>query len=189
MVEPDERSWAEAVDMYARRYTIAKVTAREHGDWVFDVHALMRGDTPDARGWRVNDPLAGELERADDPYYPFVEPPTEPAKADALRDRLHEIPRSSAKKFLVALSTPWLNVEKEQDFEECRAGLEEKADVILSRFPQGSRFFANTGRDDENRDYYKHISGCNTISQHVWDLGLFLVSDSEVGMVWSFHAW
>ncbi|MFD7939904.1 hypothetical protein ACFV4T_36215 [Streptomyces sp. NPDC059755] len=189
MVEPDEWAWAEAIDMYARRYTIAKVTRREHEDWVFDVSALMRGDTPDARGWRVNDPLAGELERIDDPYYPFIELPTEPVKADALSHRLHEIPRASAKKFLVALSTSWLDVEKEQDFEERRVGLEAKADVILSRFPKGSLFLANTGRDNENRDYYKHISGCNTISQHVWDLGLFLVSDSEVGMVWSFHAW
>ena len=189
MVEPDERSWAEAIGMYARRYTIAKVTSREHEDWVFDVRTLMRGDTPDARGWRVRDPLAGELERVDDPFYPFVELPVDPAKADFLRARLYEIPRSSAKKFLVALSTRWLNVEEVSDFEERRAGLEEKADVILSRFPEGSHFYANTGRNSKDRDYYQRISGCSTISRHVWDLGLFLVSESEVGMVWSFHAW
>jgi hypothetical protein len=189
MAELDERSWAEAIGMYTRRYTIAKVAHREHEDWALDVHTLMRGDSQDARGWRVNDPLADEPERLDDPFYPFVELPADPAKADALKGRVYEIPRSSAKKFLVALSTRWLNVEEDQGFEERRVGLEEKADVILSRFPEGSHFYANTGRNSANRDYYKRISVCNTISRHVWDLGLFLVSESEVGMVWSFHAW
>lgn len=189
MAELDERSWAEAISMYARRYTIAKVTRREHEDWALDVYTLMRGDTPDARGWPVSDSLADEPERLDDPFYPFVELPTDPAKADALKSRVYEIPRASAKKFLVALSTRWLNVEEDKDFEERRAGLEEKADVILSRFPEGSRFYANTGRNSANRDYYKRISTCNTISRHVWDVGLFLVSEAEVGMVWSFHAW
>ncbi|MGW1166375.1 hypothetical protein [Streptomyces sp. NPDC002550] len=189
MAELDERSWAEAIGMYARRYTIAKVTRREHEDWALDVHTLMRGDSPDARGWRVNDYHAGEFERIDDPFYPFVDIPDDPAKADVLKSRVHEIPRSSAKKFLVALSTLWLNVEKHPDFEERRPGLEQKADVILSRFPEGSHFYANTGRDSADIDYYKRISGCTPISRHVWDLGLFLVSETEVGMVWSFHAW
>ncbi|MGW1036620.1 hypothetical protein ACWD4Z_31020 [Streptomyces antibioticus] len=189
MAELDERSWAEAIGMYERRYTIAKVTRRGHEDWVYDVHALMRGDTPDARGWRVNDPLVDEFERLDDPYYPFIDLPIDPEKAQILRSRVHEIPRPSAKKFLVALSTTWLSVAKTEDFEEHRTGLEAKADIILSRFPEGSRFYANTGRDSAEMDYYRHISGCNTISTHVWDLGLFLVSDTEVGMVWSFIAW
>ncbi|MFJ9820244.1 hypothetical protein ACIRU3_34250 [Streptomyces sp. NPDC101151] len=189
MAELDERSWAESIGMYARRYTIAKVTRREHKDWPRDVYTLMRGDTPDARGWRVNDPLADEFERLDDPFYPFVELPTDPEKADALKSRVYEIPRSSAKKFLVVLSTLWLNVERTPEFEERRADLEGKAEVILSRFPEGSRFYANTGRDSAHLDYYKRISGCSTISRHGWDLGMFLVSEREVGMVWSFHAW
>ncbi len=31
MTELNERSWAEAMEMYERRVTIAKVTSREHG--------------------------------------------------------------------------------------------------------------------------------------------------------------
>ncbi|MDQ0958802.1 hypothetical protein QFZ66_002680 [Streptomyces sp. B4I13] len=189
MAELDERSWAEAIGMYARRYTVAKVTSRKHEEWALDLSALMHGDTRDSRDWQVCDPLLGEFERVDDPYYPFVVPPNDLPALEAWKARLQEIPRSSAKRFLVALSTLWLNVEKEEGFGERRAALEEKADVVLSRFPQGSRFYANTGRDSENLDYYERIPGCNTISVHIWDLGLFLVSDAEVGMVWSFHAW
>jgi hypothetical protein len=189
MVEPDEQSWAEAIGMYARRYSIAKVTSREHEDWALDVNRLMHGDTQDNRGWRTKDSLTGEFERIDDPYYPFALRPDDPAGTDEWKSHVNEIPRSSAKRFLVALSTPWLNVEKEQDFEERRPGLEARADVILSRFPEGSHFYANTGRESAEIDYYKRISGCDAISVHVWDLGLFLVSDAEVGMVWSFIAW
>ncbi|MFF8863417.1 hypothetical protein ACF08B_15345 [Streptomyces sp. NPDC015139] len=187
--ELDERSWAAAIGMYARRYTIAKVTRRKHEDWARDVHTLMRGDTPDARGWQVNDPLADELERLDDPFHPFVGLPADREKADALRARVHEIPRSSAGKLLVVLSTLWLDPQKHPDFEERRPDLEKKAGVVLSRFPEGARFYANTRRESADIDYYKRISGCNSISRHVWDLGLFLVSGTEVGMVWSFHAW
>jgi hypothetical protein len=186
MVELDERSWAEAIGMYGRRYTIANVTSREHDDWALDVYTLMRGDTADCRGWRTVDFHEGDFERLGHPYYPFVRLPGNPSTTDDWKSRMYEIPRSSAKRFLVALSTLWLNVQKERDFEERRAGLEEKADVILSRFPEGSRFYANTGRDSSGRDYYQRISGSSPVSVHDRDLGLVLVSETEVGMVWSF---
>ncbi|MFH9828705.1 hypothetical protein [Streptomyces bobili] len=188
MPELDEQSWADAIGMYAR-YSVAKVTSRKHDDWVLDVNPLMHGDSTDIRGWRTKDSLLGELARLDDPYYPFALRPDGPSATDSWKSNLNEIPRTSAKRFLVALSTQWLNIGKTPDFEERRAGLEDKADVILSRFPEGSHFYANTGPDSRNLDYYEHIPGCNTLSVHVWDLGLFLVSEAEVGMVWSFHAW
>ncbi|MET9134024.1 hypothetical protein [Streptomyces antibioticus] len=189
MRELDERSWAEAIGMYERRYTIAKVTARKHADWALDVYALMHGDTPDVRGWRVNDPYVEEPERRDDPFYPFTVLPSNHAKADEFRLRLFEIPHASAKRLLVALSTPWIDVERVPDFEESRARLEEKADTVLSRFPESSRFYANTGRKSADLDYYKRITSCTEVSVYTWDPGLVLVSETEVGMVWSFIAW
>ncbi|WP_328479404.1 hypothetical protein OHS71_12135 [Streptomyces sp. NBC_00377] len=60
MAEIGERSWSDAIDMYERRATVAKVTSREHENWVLDLSTLMRGDTRDARGWRtVDKPFAG----------------------------------------------------------------------------------------------------------------------------------
>ncbi|MEV5899098.1 hypothetical protein [Streptomyces sp. NPDC052127] len=184
--ELDERSWSDAIDMYERRATIAKVTGREHENWVLDLSTLMHGDTRDARGWRTVDIWEGELERLDEPSYPFVVPPQVIATG-AWKPYLQEIPRSQALRFLVALSTPWIDVTKKPDFEECREDLEAKARVILSRFPEGSHFYANTGRDSDVRDYYQRVSGWNSFSVRTFDFGLVLVSETEVGMVWSFR--
>ncbi|MFJ3225797.1 hypothetical protein ACIPJS_20895 [Streptomyces sp. NPDC086783] len=186
MPDLDEKSWADAIDMYARRYSIAKVTTRKHEDWALDVSHLMHGDTADARGWRTVDFHAGEFERLDDPSYPFTRIPGDRMTTEEWKRRLHEIPRSSVARLLVVLSTQWLNVEDEERFDERRPGLEKNADVILSRFPAGSRFFANAGYRSPTPDYYERISGVTTFSRNDWDVGLFLVSDSEVGMVWSF---
>ncbi|MGH4032491.1 hypothetical protein ACQB60_26530 [Actinomycetota bacterium Odt1-20B] len=187
MVELDERSWAEAIGMYERRTTVAKVTGREHENWALDLATLMRGDTRDIRGWRTVDKWEGELDRLDDPSYPFVMPPETIATADVRKPHLYEIPRSQAVRFLVALSTPWIDVTKEPDFEERREGLEAKARVILSRFPEDSHFYANTGHSSSTRDYYQRVSGWYSFSVRTFDFGLVLVSETEVGMVWSFR--
>ena len=184
----DEQTWADAIGMYERRATIAKVTGREHENWVLDLATLMRGDTRDARGWRTVDHWEGELERFDEPSYPFVGPRGAVATPpDAWKPYLYEIPRSQAVRFLVALSTPWIDVTKEPDFEERREVLEANARVVLSRFPEGSHFYANTGRDSASRDYYQRVSGWHSFSVRTYDFGLVLVSETEVGMVWSFR--
>lgn len=187
MAELDERSWSDAIDMYARRATIAKVTSRKHENWLLDLATLMRGDTRDARGWRTVDRWEGELERLDEPSYPFVLTPEAAETADAWKPYLDEIPRSQAVRFLVALSTPWIDVTMEPDFEERREDLEANARVILSRFPDGSHFYANTGRGSDTLDYYQRVSGWNPFSVRTFDFGLVLVSQTEVGMVWSFR--
>ncbi|NUV63709.1 hypothetical protein [Streptomyces sp. CAI-85] len=187
MTELDERSWAKAIGMYERRATVAKVTSREHENWLLDVATLMRGDTRDVRGWRTVDIWDGELDRIDEPSYPFAIPPEALATPDAWKPYLHEIPRSQALRFLVALATPWIDVTMEPDFEERREALEADAGVILSRFPEGSHFYANTGRDSATRDYYERVSGWYPFSTRTYDFGLVLVSQTEVGMVWSFR--
>ncbi|MGQ4364690.1 hypothetical protein [Streptomyces sp. SAS_272] len=187
MTELDERSWSDAIGMYERRATIAKTTNRKHENWVLDLSTLMRGDTRDVRGWRTVDMWEGELERVDEPSYPFVMPPEVVAAADSWKPYLHEIPRSQALRFLVALSTPWIDVTKEHDFAERREILEANARVILSRFPDGSHFYANTGHGSDTRDYYQRVSRWNSFSVRTYDFGLVLVSEKEVGMVWSFR--
>ncbi|NUV63710.1 hypothetical protein [Streptomyces sp. CAI-85] len=187
MTELDERSWAEAMEMYEKRVTIAKVTGREHENWLLDVATLIHGETRDVRGWRTVDRWEGELDRIDEPSYPFAIPPEALAAPDAWKPYLYEIPRSQALRFLVALATPWIDVTKEPDFEERREALEADAGVILSRFPEGSHFYANTGRSSATCDYYQRVSEWQPFSTRTFDFGLVLVSETEVGMVWSFR--
>ncbi|MGV9311129.1 hypothetical protein ACWDR0_02905 [Streptomyces sp. NPDC003691] len=187
MAELNERSWAEAIGMYARRATIAKVAGREHDDWALDASTLIHSATSDARGWRTVDLYEGELERLEDPFYPFTVFPDGPAAHPAWQSCLHEISRSSAERFLVALSTPWIDVGAEPHFNVLRGALEEKARTILSRFPEGSRFYANTGSASATLDYYQRVSTWHSLSSRDFDFGLFLVSTKEIGMVWSFR--
>ncbi|SMF82620.1 hypothetical protein [Streptomyces sp. Amel2xC10] len=145
MTELDERSWAEAIGMYEQRVTVAKVTGREHENWLLDVVTLMHGETRDVRGWRTVDKWEGELDRIDEPSYPFAIPAEALATPDAWKPYLHEIPRSQALRFLVALSTPWIDVTMEPDFEERREALEADASVIFVALPRGFALLCEHG--------------------------------------------
>ncbi|MET7653465.1 MULTISPECIES: hypothetical protein [unclassified Streptomyces] len=84
----------------------------------------------------------------------------------------------------MALSTPWIDVTKEPDFEERGQALEAKARVILSRFPEGSRFYANTGHGSDTRDYYQRVSGWNSFRAHLrLRLGAGVRDGSRDGLV------
>ncbi|MFH9734636.1 hypothetical protein [Streptomyces sp. NPDC017260] len=66
--------------------------------------------------------------------------------------------------------------------------MEKHARVILSRFPQGSRFCTNTRHDDDHPRLYERVTGCWPMTQYAWELGPVVVSREEIGLVWSFDA-
>ncbi|MFG2030381.1 hypothetical protein [Streptomyces sp. NPDC048825] len=185
MTTPDAAAWADALTMYERRYSIVAVGPRHHEDWVLDAAALLRRETTDPRSWKSLDFYEEDDEEwSPDRLVPFLPPDS------GWRSRLRNIPRSSAEQLLVAISTNWLDVTKEPDFEDRRPGLEEKARVLLARFPPPSaQFFTNGwyGAGDPP-DFYLPIAGCEPVSEHGWDVGLLAVSDSELGIFWSFDA-
>ncbi|MEU9359487.1 hypothetical protein AB0D35_15465 [Streptomyces sp. NPDC048301] len=182
----DADSWQSAVEMFDRRYTFVAVGPRTRKDWLRDVASVMRGETADPRSWRTVDPDEGEEEREDDPAYPFVAPPVDEERSAEWRGRLREIPRSAVVRLLVLLATIDLDVSRDPRIPERRAEMEEHARVILTRFPDGSRFYTNTHGGGAEPDFYQKISSCSPISQYAWDLGLLSVSDEEVGLIWSF---
>ncbi|WP_223185368.1 hypothetical protein [Streptomyces sp. CBMA152] len=154
MPTPDAAAWAEALAMYRQRYTYALVGPRVQEDWVRDVAAVMRREAVDPRGWDWVDVDADDEEWAADPAFPFVVPPTDPEGAAVWRARLREVPRPAVERLLVLLATTWLDVPKERgsnDFEARRPDLERAARVILSRFPEDTAFYTNTGY--ENPDH------------------------------------
>ncbi|MEV4449631.1 MULTISPECIES: hypothetical protein [Streptomyces] len=198
MPTPDARAWAEALSMYERRYSYVLVGPRAHQDWVRDVAAVMRREVTDPRSWRWLDVDEGEEERLEEPFFPFVLPPSAPQGAAAWRRGLRTVPRTSVERLLVMLSTTWLDVPRERarnDFETRRPELERKARVILSRFPEETSFHTNTGyprASTDSRtdapDFYEATTGCTPLSQYDWDLGLIAVSGTELGLFWSFDA-
>ncbi|MET8409335.1 hypothetical protein ABZV34_14790 [Streptomyces sp. NPDC005195] len=194
----DAGTWAEALSMYERRYSYVLVGPRAHQDWVRDAAAVMRREVADPRSWRWLDADEGEEERLEDTFFPFVPPPADPQGVAAWRRGLWTVPRMSVERLLVVLSTTWLSVPKERarnGFEARRAELERKARVILSRFPEGTSFYTNAGHpsaspggDVNAPDFYEAITGCTPVSQYDWDLGLIAVTDTEIGLFWSFDA-
>ncbi|MFC9856863.1 MULTISPECIES: hypothetical protein [unclassified Streptomyces] len=188
MTEPDAESWADALLMY-RQYSIIAVTQREEEEWWYDVASIIRGNAQDPRGWQSLDHDEGQDERQDDPNFPFMTPPTKPEDVRVWQSRVKEIPRASVERFLVVLATSYLDVKRELEFERKRVEMERRARVILSRFPLGTRFYANTGYGSEEPDFYlSPPTGGNPCSQWDWDAGLIAVSDDEVGLFWSFDA-
>ncbi|WP_329336776.1 hypothetical protein OG252_15860 [Streptomyces sp. NBC_01352] len=185
MTAPDAAAWADALTMYERRYSIVVVGPRRHEDWVLDADALLRKETTDPRSWKSREFYEeGDEEWSPDRLVPFL-----PAD-EGWRARLREITRTSAEQLLVAISTNWLDVTKEPGFEDRRPELEEKARVLLARFPApAARFFTNGwyGVDDP-LDFYHPITGCDPFSEHDWDVGLLAVSETELGIFWSFDA-
>ncbi|MER6851283.1 hypothetical protein AB0A81_30565 [Streptomyces flaveolus] len=55
------------------------------------------------------------------------------------RSQLFEIPRSAVVRLLVMLATDAMEVSRQHDFPDRRPHMEQHAQVILSRFPQGSQ--------------------------------------------------
>ncbi|GAA3997711.1 hypothetical protein GCM10022384_50950 [Streptomyces marokkonensis] len=184
----DANTWAAAVEMYRNRYSFIAVGPRAHEDWLPDVAAVMHREVADPRGWRGRDSERGEVELEEDPGFPFRAPPADEAVAAEWRSRLFEIPRSAVVRLLVMLATDAMDVSRQYGFADRRLGMEEHGQVILSRFPEGSRFFTNTRHGGDHPDFYEKVTGCWPMSQYAWDFGLLAASDDEIGLIWSFDA-
>lgn len=195
---PDAEAWGDALAPYGRRYSYVLVGPRAHQDWVRDAAAVMCRGVADPRSWKWIDADEGEEERLRDPFFPFGPPPRDAEGKAAWRAGLRPVPRTSVERLLVMLSTTWLDVPGERarnDFEARRPELERGARVILSRFPEGTAFYTNSGppgtgtREHTSApDFYEAITGCTPLSRYDWDLGLIAVSRSELGLFWSFDA-
>ncbi|MER5934904.1 hypothetical protein [Streptomyces sp. NPDC002054] len=184
------QAWSEALQLYKWLCTFVGVAPREHDEWWLDVGAIMRLETRDPRGWESIDPYEGEDERRDDPLFPWLETPSTPADAERHRGRVEELPRSSVRSLIVLLGAgmPRSDLSWSPGWEEHRPEMERRADVILSRFPDGTRFYTNLGWKGERPDFYRQPSrSYDSFSQYDWDAGLIAVNDDEVAVLWNFQ--
>ncbi|MFF2791399.1 hypothetical protein ACFVT6_32380 [Streptomyces sp. NPDC058049] len=184
----DAHTWSDALELYERLSTFVGVAPRAHDEWWLDVGAVMRLETRDPRGWESIDPYEGEEERREDPLFPWLETPSTPEDAERYLPRVRELPRSSVKSLVVLLGVLGLDVAKTWRWEERRPDMERRADVILSRFPDGTRFYTNLGWKGDRPDFYEQGTwgGYDPFSHYDCDAGLIAVNDDEVAVLWNF---
>ncbi|KJY28886.1 hypothetical protein VR44_24295 [Streptomyces katrae] len=185
----DAQAWSEALTLYKWLCTFVGVAPREHDEWWLDVGAIMRLETQDPRGWESIDPYEGEEERLEDPLFPWLETPSTTVDAERYRRRVDEIPRSSVRSLIVLLGagTSRLDLSKSLGWEERRPEMERRAGVILSRFPDGTRFYTNLGWKSDHPEFYEQPFRTHApFSQYDWDAGLIAVNDDEVAVLWNF---
>ncbi|MFE6101188.1 hypothetical protein ACFVQ4_14590 [Streptomyces laurentii] len=182
-------AWREALKLYRWVCTFVAVARREHDDWWLDVGAIMRRETRDPRGWESLDPYEDEEERREDPLFPWLETPSTPADAERYRPMTSEVPRSSVPSLLVMFTvSPLSDPSRLPDWEKYGPERERRAKTLLSRFPDGTRFFSNLGCWEGDRpDFLKQSSlGSNPFSGFDWDAGLIAVNNDEVAVIWNF---
>lgn len=185
----DAHMWSEALRLYEWVVTFVRVAPREHDEWWLDVGAIMRLETRDPRGWESIDPDEGEDERREDPLFPWVEVPSTSEGVERCRRLVGEIPRSSVRSLLVLLGagTSRLDLSKSLSWDELLPEMERRADVILSRFPDGTRFYTNLGWNSDHPNFYKQPYRTHSpFSRSDWDAGLIAVNDDEVAVFWNF---
>ncbi|MFG2294123.1 hypothetical protein [Streptomyces sp. NPDC048603] len=189
MTELADKTWSDALKLYEWICTFVAVAPREHEEWWLDVGAIMRLETRDPRGWESIDPYEGEEERRDDPLFPWLETPATPADAERFRERVREVPRHSVRSLLVRLgSAAASDLTRWPGWEEHLPEKERRADVILSRFPEGTRFYTNIDPNGDPPDFYKWSSvAYDSFSRSDWDAGLIAVNDGEVALLWNFQ--
>ncbi|MEU3723442.1 hypothetical protein [Streptomyces sp. NPDC031705] len=182
-------AWSDALKLYRWLCTFVAVAPRNHKEWWLDVDAIMRLETRDPRGWESIDPYEGEEERLEDPLFPWVETPSILADSEHGKGRLKELPRSSVRSLLVRLgSAAHSDLSYAPGWEEHRSGKEHQAEVILSRFPEGTRFYTNLGWQGELPDFYRQSPRSHApFSHYDWDAGLIAVNDDEVAVFWNFQ--
>ncbi|WP_404959477.1 hypothetical protein [Streptomyces sp. 147326] len=182
------KAWANGLALYEDRWALAAVAPRDHTEWWFDVAAIMRGETTDPRGWATLDPYEEEVDR-EVQTFAWIEPPSTPADVARFRRSVHELPRSSAKSLMVLIALVGMNASKTWHFEERRPEMERRAVLLLSRFPDGTRFYSNIAWEGEQPDFYEQpVNGTFPFSRSRWDAGLIAVNDTEVAMIWTFEA-
>ncbi|MFI6939337.1 hypothetical protein ACIBI4_08710 [Streptomyces sp. NPDC050418] len=185
----DARTWSQALELYKWLCTFVGVGAREHDEWWLDAGAVMRLQAHDPRGWEFIDPYEGEEERLDDPLFPWLDTPSAPGDAERFRKLVWEVPRASVRSLIVLLGagTSRSDLTTSPNWEERLPERERRAELILSRFPEGTCFYTNLSWKGENPDFYRQSSrGHNSFSQFDWDAGLIAVNDDEVAVLWNF---
>ncbi|MGW8767355.1 hypothetical protein ACWGN5_33180 [Streptomyces sp. NPDC055815] len=185
MLSVDQSSWDTAVrHLYRDAVAYIATGPRGHEDWVLDVFPLMARAVPDPRGWARVDATAQDPEREGWPAWPFaVHPP------EYIAPRLKEINRDSAEDLLLALTEAGCTLANLRYFEESPEELRAMARTVLARYGDKATFHTNVSKQGSppgTLDFTLKGLGYRPLGVLMEDCGLVVVSDTEVGLFWSF---
>ncbi|MFP1626308.1 hypothetical protein ACLB9X_14270 [Streptomyces sp. 5K101] len=189
MNTPSQQDWEAAVlRLFEDEYAFVAVGPRRHADWRTDVLAVMARAVDDPRGWMTLD--SDKEENAADAgrgaSFPFV------VSAEArLGAILHQVALDSAAQLLVALTDEWFQAKNIRDFPERKEGLLSDARTLLARFDPDCTCYTPAGNasTDRNADFLHNVTGGFGVTDYLSDLGLVVVSPTEVGVVWRFNTY
>lgn len=186
MSSVDQNSWDAAVrHLYRDAYAYIATGARHHEDWTLDVLALMSRAVPDPRGWARVDDAEKDPERMGNPTWPFaVHPP------EYIAPRLKAIDRDSAENLLLALTEEGCTLSNLQYFDESPDELRAMARTVLARYGDEATYHTNVSKQGSapgTLDFTLDNSlGYSPLGVFTEDCGLVIVSDTEVGLFWTF---
>ncbi|MFD5265116.1 hypothetical protein [Streptomyces sp. NPDC058335] len=182
----DQASWDAAVrHLYRDAAAYIATGPRRREDWVLDVLALMARAVPDPRGWTRVDDEAQAPERVGNPTWPFaVHPP------EHVAPRLKEIDRDSAENLLLALTEGGCTLSNLRYFDESPEELRAMARTVLARYGDDAIYRTNVskrGSAPGTLDFTLESLGYSPMSVFTEDCGLVIISDTEVGLFWTFN--
>ncbi|MER0448518.1 hypothetical protein ABR738_28840 [Streptomyces sp. Edi4] len=183
-------TWAAALTtLYEDEYVFVSVGPRSNTSWDADAWAVMRRDVSDPRGWAGQDWDSNKHDQpagVDRRGFPF-----NVGSAEQISRNLHEIDAGSAERLLVALMNDWCHITEVPGFQKDPESLLAAARTIMSRFAKTCTCYTNLAEARETRtpnlDARDVGPGWTPFTEYTADYGLAVVSDSEVGIFWSFN--
>ncbi|MEC4020539.1 hypothetical protein [Streptomyces sp. H27-D2] len=183
----DRADWEAAVlHLLDDTYVFAATGPRGHAEWRHDALSIMERSVVDPRGWMTLDwDKENDQERTQyGPAFPFIYPTIE-----MLVDHLHEITSHSAVELLVAMMDDWFGVKHIPGFTDRKEQLLADARTVTSRYGSRSSCYTTSilARTTKSPDFFQKESGGVSFTDYTLDLGLIIVSESEVGVFWAFN--
>ncbi|GAA0340859.1 hypothetical protein [Streptomyces blastmyceticus] len=187
---PDRNQWnAAAVRMFDDVYSFVRTGPRKHGDWRHDLPPILTREVEDPRGWVELDWDKDSEERTEgNTAFPFKNLTVEQLTG------LYEIEPEPAAHLLVTLLSEWFTIKGVWNFEEREEQLLSDARTLVARYGPDSACYTPSGlaRTTKHPDFFREsdrnsVSGDIPFTDLMGDLGLIVVSDTEVGVFWAFN--
>ncbi|MFI2371145.1 hypothetical protein [Streptomyces sp. NPDC018833] len=183
MTEVDKASWDCSLRALFGEGMFASTGPRRHEDWRRDALDVMLLKTRDPRGWlTLTKAPGGSPYTASGADQPFS------SVSLAHFDWIFAVHGKGAEQILVTLQGEWFTTTDIPDFESREEELLGHSRTILGRFGEGALHFTNisVARDDPEADMFNRDGAYECFSDYTVDCGVIAVSDTEIGVFWSF---